>query len=251
MQRYFVFNDENWTKNTVTITGEDVHHIVRVMRSRVGDAIICTNQSQEAAICTISELSNDEIVAEIKEWLQKDVELPIDVTIAQGLPKGDKFEFILQKGTELGASSFIPFETERSIVRWDEKKMKKKQHRFEKIVKEASEQSHRLKIPSIQERMNLSQLIEASKSYSQCIFAYEEEARKDEYHLFSRVLSNLVRGSRLLICIGPEGGFTNKEAEILLNNHFQPVRFGPRILRTETAPLYALASISYQFEEIE
>ena len=128
--------------------------------------------------------------------------------------------------------------------------MKKKKERFEKIVKEASEQSHRVRIPSVEEQMNVTELIEASKQYDYCIFAYEEEAKKDEFQSFAHVLTNIKKGNRLLICIGPEGGFDDEEAKTLINNRFHPVRFGPRILRTETAALYALSSISYHFEEL-
>ena len=250
MQRSFILEDAQWTDETVTIIGEDVHHIHRVMRSQPGDKIICTGSNGTAAICAIEEISSEQVKVRIIEWIQQNVELPINVTIAQGLPKGDKFELILQKGTELGAASFIPFKAERSIVVWDEKKLRKKQQRFEKIVKEASEQSHRSVIPSIQKSVTLKQLLGLGKQYDACIFAYEEEARTDEFHSFASVLKNMKEGMRLLICIGPEGGFSESEAKALKEHEFHPVRFGPRILRTETAALYALSSISYHFEEL-
>lgn len=250
MQRYFILEDEQWTDETVTIIGKDVHHIHRVMRSQPGDKIICTGSNGATAICAIEEISSEQVKTRIIEWNEQKVELPINVTIAQGLPKGDKFELILQKGTELGASSFIPFKAERSIVVWDDKKMRKKKQRFEKIVKEASEQSHRSLIPIVQDSVTLKQLLELSKQYDACIFAYEEEARASEFQSFATVLKKMREGMRLLICIGPEGGFSEGEAKALVEQDFHPVRFGPRILRTETAALYALASISYHFEEL-
>lgn len=250
MQRYFILEDKNWSKQSVFITGDDVHHIKRVMRGKIGDSIICNRKDGKAAICEITEIGDEHVKAKLVEWLEHESELPVEVTIVQGLPKGDKFDFILQKGTELGASVFIPFRASRSVVVWDEKKMKKKKIRFEKIVKEASEQSHRTMIPKIEDAVNLQQLIEIGKSYDVCLFAYEEEAKKDSFQSFAEILTKVKQGMRLLICIGPEGGFTEQEVDELKNNGFQPVRFGPRILRTETASLYALASISYHFEEL-
>lgn len=250
MQRYFILNQENWMDNQVIITGNDVHHITRVMRNRLGDEIICNAESGKAALCKIQEISDERVLASIEDWLDREVELPIKVTIAQGLPKGDKFDMILQKGTELGAHAFIPFKAARSVVKWDDKKLTKKFQRFEKILKEASEQSHRQSIPTIQTPVNLDELLKVSRDYDFKIIAYEEEAKTDQYQSLADILKRLSKGMRLIVCIGPEGGFTEKEVEILKENDFYAVRFGPRILRTETAALYALASVSYHFEEL-
>ncbi|MHA6250932.1 16S rRNA (uracil(1498)-N(3))-methyltransferase [Oceanobacillus sp. CAU 1775] len=251
MQRYFILDEKSWNDNQVIITGDDVHHMNRVMRFKPGDHIICNDSEGKAARCEIIEIDTQQVVVNIKEWLENDAELPIDVTIAQGLPKGDKFDLILQKGTELGATEFIPTQLERSIVQWDNKKIAKKMQRFEKIIKEASEQSHRNSIPSIQEPMTLQSLINMSSDFDYKLFAFEDEARTKEHHSFATVLKQMKKGQRLLICIGPEGGFSKDEVNLLKENQFQAVRFGPRILRTETAALYALASISYHFEELE
>ncbi|RLL48037.1 16S rRNA (uracil(1498)-N(3))-methyltransferase [Oceanobacillus piezotolerans] len=248
MQRYFV-SSSNWNGNEVTIQGEDVHHIVKVMRNKPGDNIICNDELGKSAICEIKQMEVSSIIAEVLEWLDEDVEMPIHVTIAQGLPKGDKLDLILQKGTELGASAFIPFQSDRSVVVWDNKKIVKKMTRFSKIVKEASEQSHRTRIPTLHEPMNLDGIIKEGLLYDRKIFAYEEEAKGEHYHSFASILKDLVKGQKLLIVIGPEGGFSETEAQQLKSNGFETVRLGPRILRTETAPLYALASISYHFEE--
>ncbi|AIF43385.1 16S rRNA (uracil(1498)-N(3))-methyltransferase [Virgibacillus sp. SK37] len=249
MQRYFV-SETGWGTNEVTILGEDVHHINRVMRYKEGANIICNHPDGRAAICELLVITADSVQAEIKQWLNENVELPIQVTVAQGLPKGDKLELILQKGTELGAYAFIPFQAERSIVNWDKKKQEKKLIRFNKIVKEASEQSHRNQIPTIYNTMTVERLIEDSAKYDIKLYAYEEQAKVSEYKSFGTVLSNVTTADKILICIGPEGGFSPEEAGQLNENGFQAIRLGPRILRTETAALYALASISYHFEEL-
>lgn len=249
LQRYFVA-EANWNNDQVHITNDDANHIIRVMRFQIDDQIICNHTNGQAALCRITAINQDYVVANVEEWLEENVELPIAVTIAQGLPKGDKMDMIFQKGTELGASSFIPFEAERSIVKWDKKKMEKKLIRFAKIVKEASEQSHRNKVPVIHPKMNITELIQVSKQYNVKVFAYEEEAKTSQFKSFSNVLTKLKLHDQMLICVGPEGGFTRAEADELIKNGFISVRLGPRILRTETAALYALACISYQIEEL-
>ncbi|CDQ39610.1 MULTISPECIES: 16S rRNA (uracil(1498)-N(3))-methyltransferase [Virgibacillus] len=249
MQRYFV-PAATWSEQTIKIIGDDVHHIKRVMRFKVGDQIICSHPDGHAAICKITILDNNVVYVDIVEWLDQNVELPVEVTIAQGLPKADKLEMIVQKGTELGASNFIPFQASRSVVKWDEKRQDKKLKRLSKIVKEASEQSHRNKVPMIYPNQSLSELIDLASSYDFKVFAYEEEAKTSEYHSLSSVLKQVGEQQRIFVCIGPEGGFTEAEAVSLKDNGFQAIRLGPRILRTETASLYALACISYHFEEM-
>ncbi len=249
LQRYFISSSE-FNGNDVQIIGDDVHHITRVMRNVIGDQIICNNDQGQAARCRITEIAEDRVHVVVEEWLNEIVELPINVTIAQGIPKGDKFELILQKGTELGATSFIPFQAERSVAVWDNKKLIKKMTRFRKIVKEASEQSHRNKVPIIDKSMSIKELIEEGKKYDVAIFAYEEEAKVKSQNFFGTIIDKLLPSQNLMVCIGPEGGFSKKESEQLKENGFQPVRLGPRILRTETAALYVLASISYHFEEL-
>ncbi|GGA68732.1 16S rRNA (uracil(1498)-N(3))-methyltransferase [Ornithinibacillus halotolerans] len=250
MQRYFV-PENNWQSNSVSIDGEDAHHIIRVMRMQIGDEIICNTPQGQSATCKISMIQEKEVVAEIIGWLDKSSELPVFVTIAQGLPKGDKMDLVLQKGTELGAKAFIPFQAERSVVKWDSRKVEKKLSRYAKIVKEASEQSHRNYLPEIKSVMNLQALIMESKRYDVKIIAYEEEAKTDTFRSFASIVKSLSKDSKVLVCIGPEGGLSMEEVNKLKEYDFIPVRLGPRILRTETAALYVLSSISYHLEELE
>lgn len=250
MQRYFV-TASGWSDTDVTITDDAIHHITRVMRMEIGDKIICNHPEGKAAICAIITMTEDKIVTEIEEWQDQTVELPVRVTIAQGLPKGDKLELILQKGTELGAAAFIPLQAERSIVKWDTKKANKKNERFKKIIKEASEQSHRTLLPQMEKIASLQDLITRSASFDHKLVAYEETARGFSTKKLSHFFKQMAPAQQVLLCIGPEGGFSQKEINELHKADFQSVRLGPRILRTETAALYALASISYHFEELE
>ncbi|MEK5441777.1 MULTISPECIES: 16S rRNA (uracil(1498)-N(3))-methyltransferase [unclassified Fredinandcohnia] len=244
MQRYFV---DHINETQATITGEDVHHITRVMRMSVGDSIFCCYNGR-VAICTITEITNDTVLANVVEWVENSNELPIKVCIASGLPKGDKLEYVIQKGTELGASEFVPFVAARSIVKWDEKKGQKKVERWGKIAKEAAEQSHRGMVPNVTKPLSFRELLSFSQSYTYKVVAYEEDAKRGENSNLARLLSQMQNGESLFVVIGPEGGLTEKEVSSLIENEFISCSFGPRILRTETAPLYVLSAVSYHFE---
>ena len=248
MQRYFT-KEKNWDEKYVYIVGDDAHHINRVMRMKIGERIICNHPDERAAICEIIDISKEAVKVEIIEWIDEDAELPVSITIAQGLPKGNKLEIILQKGTELGANNFILFEGDRSIAKWDKKKSDQKLNRYRKIVKEASEQCHRNKIPEI-DVIPLQTILENGSDYDIMMYAYEEEAKKDQFSSFAKALSSIKPGQKAIIFIGPEGGFSEREADLFHKYDCQAIRLGARILRTETASLYALASVSYHFEEL-
>lgn len=247
MQRYFVPRD-NWRDDRVIITGEDAKHILKVMRMQDGDQIICSDNGGRTSLCEIVELGGDTVEVLVLKDVETQAEMPVFVTIAQGLPKGDKLEYIVQKGTELGAVSFFPFAADRSVVKWDEKKAAKKQERLEKIAKEAAEQSHRSRVPEILKPGSFSDLLKMAEQYNIKIVAFEEEAKQQETSRFASVLHSASRKDSILCVIGPEGGISEKEAISLREHGFVLCGLGPRILRTETAPLYMLSAISYHFE---
>lgn len=249
MQYYFVDKNQ-WQGDQVTITGDDYHHIVNVMRKKVDDHVICSHPEGKQAICQITAV-DDDVTLRIIDYLDATTELPIDVTIVQGLPKGDKLDWIVQKATELGARSFVPFNAVRSIVKWDKKKEGKKLDRLRKIVKEASEQSHRQILPEIHSVQTLANVVELSQGYDHLFMAYEETTRELASAKLSHRFKRIQPGDRVLIVIGPEGGLDEKEVRAFYEANFQAIRIGPRILRTETAPLYLLSALSYYFEETE
>ncbi|WP_028399251.1 16S rRNA (uracil(1498)-N(3))-methyltransferase [Ectobacillus panaciterrae] len=244
MQRYFV---EQIKSNEAILTGDDAHHIARVMRMQPGDELYCCANGK-TALCTIAEITNEFVKAAVVQWVEESNELPVFVTIASGLPKGDKLELVLQKGTELGAAAFLPFQAKRSIVKWDAKKGDKKVERWMKIAKEAAEQSHRAVVPSVYAPVSFKEMVMMGKEYDACIVAYEEEAKQGEKANFAKTMEQLQRGQKVLIVFGPEGGLAEEEVRLLREHSFIACSLGPRILRTETAPLYALSAVSYYFE---
>lgn len=245
MQRYFL-EDKESANGYLTITGDDAKHITKVMRQSVGEELIAV-VAGKVYLAKITEIDLDVQVKLIRE-LEDRSELPKRVTIACGLPKGDKLELITQKATELGMNALLPYSAERSIVKWDGAKSVKKIERLKKIAKEAAEQSHRSHIPDIQAVHSFKELANAVKNYDVAIVAYEEEAKKSGGRRFAEILESLYDKDSILLVFGPEGGISETEAAALKEAGALFTALGPRILRTETAPLYALSAISYEFE---
>ncbi|ADH99867.1 16S rRNA (uracil(1498)-N(3))-methyltransferase [Salisediminibacterium selenitireducens] len=247
MQRYFVEADQ-MKEDLFILTGDDAHHISKVMRMTDGDRIICCMPDGSCGTATIQSTAEGRVHAELETWLKETSEMPVEVTLAQGLPKGDKLELIIQKATELGVSSVIPVQMSRSIAKIDEKKAGKKVVRWRKIAKEAAEQAHRNRVPCISEPVSFTRVQGLVEEYDLVIAAYEEEGKAGNHHALPVLLNGLLPGQRILVIIGPEGGFSPEEIEKLERAGVRSVSIGPRILRTETAPLYVLAAVSYQIE---
>ncbi|MBS4217099.1 16S rRNA (uracil(1498)-N(3))-methyltransferase [Bacillus sp. FJAT-49711] len=247
MQRYFI-NESFRDQKFVRISGEDFHHITRVMRMDVGDPFYIVFENAKAASVKIKQITDSFVEADIIDLENEEKELPVYVAIASGLPKGDKLEWIIQKGTELGASEFIPFIASRSVVKWESKKEVKKLERWKRIAKEAAEQSHRQVLPVIQKPYILKELLQYSNNFDWKIVAYEEAAKEGEKSNLVRILQSAKPKDKILFVFGPEGGITVPEKNELITHGFEICGLGPRILRTETAPLYALTALSYQFE---
>jgi 16S rRNA (uracil1498-N3)-methyltransferase len=246
LQRYFLETpfDEG---GHAFISGDDGKHIAKVMRMEIGDRLIAVD-NEEAFISEITHIRPEGVTVKKTDDSLPSNEMEVKVTIACGLPKGDKLDLIVQKGTELGMSSIIPFEAERSIVKWDSKKGDKKVERLRKIAKEAAEQCHRTIIPEIVAPMSFKQLLQESRNYDIRFFADEEDAKGTDPNRIADRLKNVYHKQTVFVVFGPEGGLSRREAEEMRSADFLSVSLGPRILRTETAPLYFLSAMSYEFE---
>lgn len=242
MQRYFL-SPQQFGKNHVQIVGDDVHHIVRVMRMRVGDELICSDGWGRDVLARITRILPDEVQAEILAEMKEQRELPVEVAVAQALPKGDKMDWVIQKGTELGASSFIPFHASRSVVQLDGKKAEKRLLRWQKIAKEAAEQAHRSILPQVHAPTTWHECLSLARDYPLRLMANEMEDSARLSHLLPPQCP-----PRLFLLIGPEGGWTEEEVSQAQEAGFLSVSLGKRILRTETAALYVLSALSFRYE---
>lgn len=241
MQRYFT--DYPIQKNvSFLVSGNNFHHLIIVMRSKVGDEAefvaknhkvfigkILATADQQAEILPITELKNS-------------AELPVEVTIACGISKGDKSEYIVQKSTELGARHFVFLPTAFSVAKWPAKKINRKIERLQKVAKSAAEQSHRNYVPTVTYVNSLQDLKQLPAAFK--IVAYEESAKNGEHTQLHHQIEQMQSNSTVLSLFGPEGGLAPNEVTQLQDAGFTSVGLGPRILRAETAPLYLLTAIS-------
>lgn len=245
MQRYFL---NSVSPEELHLDKEQIHHVLRVMRMRVGDKIEVVLSNQRCGIAEITAIDNDKVAL---QWVADDTtvkELPVHVTVACGLTKGDKLEWVVQKATELGANAFVPLETMWSVVKWEDKKAHKKIERLQKIAQEAAEQSRRNVIPEILPLYNVEKMVKTFSTYDAVVVAYEEQAKQGEMSALKRVISQLENGGKLLVIFGSEGGLAPKEVEKFVQHGAVLCGLGPRILRAETAPLYVLSALSYALE---
>lgn len=247
MQRYFI-DQPYQTQAEYALSGEPFHHMIRVMRMTAGSQVGLVFRDQLAIIAAISRIDEETVYLTEIEKEQQKKELPIYVTIASGYPKGDKLDWIVQKGTELGAAAFIGFPAQTSVVKWDEKKLHKKQQRLHKIAQEAAEQSQRQVVPSVTLLANETSFWPQLSAYDHILVAYEESAKQGESAMLLQILDQVKPGSKVLAIFGPEGGLTSTEIKLAETHQAALCGLGPRILRTETAPLYFLSAVSVQLE---
>lgn len=242
MQRYFVTHDNYLSQQ---IIGSDVFHIKNVMRSKPGDQIIVCD-GEIASLCEITKIEQEVVLFEIKSTLDGNSELPFFVSLYQGYPKGDKLDDIIRHSVELGIYDIYPTIMKRSIFKLDEKKRESKLLRFNKIAKEAAEQSHRISLPKVIDIVNLAKI--DFTDYDIKIVAYEESAKQNENNEFKKNIKQITNGAKVAIVIGPEGGIDKSEIDLLVQEGFVLCGLGPRILRTETAIMYILSAMSYEWE---
>lgn len=256
MQRYFI-PPEQFQEGIVVITGEDARHIGKVMRGRPGDKVIVSDGVAREALAEIEHIEQDRVTAVIVERLDMTSEPWVQVTIAQSLPKGDKMETVIQKCTEIGAVAFVPFLSARTVVQYDAKKEGKRLERWRKIAKEAAEQSHRNRIPDITPPLSWKELLDSFAGYDLVCYCYEKEHGHQLRDVIVPFMEQIAEKSRwqrtqprLLLVIGPEGGFTEEESLAAEQAGACSTGLGRRILRAETAGMTALACILYESGEM-
>ena len=236
MQRYFANIDKNFN---VCFSKEDEHHILHVMRMKVADEIEVVD-NQKVYLCRIDKVNPLEV--SVIHEIANDVEIKEDITLLFALTKGDKTDLVLQKATELGVKKVALITSERTVVSYDNKDIDKKIARFSKIMKEASEQSHRVVVPELLGIFNLKNLPKEVFSDINYV-AYEKDASKTD-----EMFEGLTKGKSISILVGPEGGFSEQEIGNLVKQGFIRTSLVKRILRAETAAIYALSVLGYLLE---
>jgi 16S rRNA (uracil1498-N3)-methyltransferase len=233
MQQYMIQN-ECFKQDSVTFSSDDLHHIFKVMRCNVNDQVEVLNIQTSKKY--LVKLNDDKKSATIVEEITFNRDLFSNLTLAYGLVKADKLEFVLQKASELGVTKFIPLKMDHSIIKYDEKKLASKRVRWEKIVKEACEQAHRNSLMKISDPMSVKQLLQ--ESYDIKLVAYEKASLSD------KIRNHDLSEKNVIVVIGPEGGISLQEIDLLTKADYQIVTLGKRVLRTETAVISALSIIT-------
>lgn len=230
MNRFFALDIKG------TLTKEDEHHLLRVLRATEGMQVELVLDGAPY-LATIDSLKPLHFT--IGEALIN-TESPLEIHLFQGYSKGDKMDFVFQKGTELGAQHFYPMMTENTDIRIDEKRKRKKEEHYRGVVEAAAKQAKRSRIPTIHETLTLKDALEIAKDM-EIVFCYEKATEPIQAQ----------KGKPLAIFIGPEGGFSDEEVDLFASYGAAPLSLGPRILRTETAGIVALTILQYTLGDLQ
>ena len=230
----------------VFISGGDVNHIKNVLRLEVGDWIVACDGNGTDYVSRIQSICSDEVVASIEKVQPTGTELPVRITLFQGMPKKDKLELIIQKAVELGACEIVPVMTKRTVVKLsEEKKINKRLERWQSIAYAAAKQCGRGIIPTVHKPVSYEEALAMADQLDYNVIPYElqtgmEEARK--------IVDQACKQRSLGIFIGPEGGFEPEEVERAMTRNIHPMTLGKRILRTETAGMALLSILMFQMQ---
>ena len=235
----FKVTDQQIIGRKVTISGTDYKHIVKVLRIKPDNKIILFDSKGTEYDCIVKDIFNKELVVEIINKYEINRESHLNISLFQGITKGDKMDLIVQKATELGVNSIYPVATERSEVR-----NTNKISRWQKIADESIKQCGRTNSHSVNTEIKFNELFDIQKSDLNIIFYENEKSLK------IKNLKNNKNINSVSILIGPEGGFSENEVKIAELNNFKSIGVGPRILRSETASIAAITLLQHHFGDI-
>lgn len=238
-----IYQNSQFTVNTsVTLSDDAFGHVVRVLRLKEGDSITLFNGEEafqySATLCNVSKKSAD---ANITERIENDTESPLNIHLGQGISRGDRMDFTLQKSVELGVNTITPLFTERCGVKLNAERLEKKRQQWQKIVVSACEQSGRATVPIVAEPMHLEEWL-----------AQETSALKINLHPKAQhsIMSLPIENTRVRLLVGPEGGLSDEEITKANQHDFHDVLLGPRVLRTETAALTAITALQCRYGDL-
>lgn len=227
----------------IPVEGAAANHITRVLRLRAGEPLTLFNGNGAEYAATILEFHRDTVVVEVGQEVAVSRESPLPFTLAQGISRGERMDWILQKATELGGSRIVPVFTERSVVRLDARQAERKLQHWRGIAVAACEQCGRNIVPRIAHPTDLFDFVSngVEPQMTRLLLSPTSDVSIDEVS---------VSAAGVTVLIGPEGGLTENEQEVALRAGFTSVRMGPRVLRTETAAIAALTLLQHRFGDL-
>lgn len=238
MTRFFVSPDE-LRNDQLTLTGENAQH-AKVLRLKAGESVMVCDGEGSECLCEVTHIDANQLTVSVVSRGQSEAEAAVSVSVYMAFSKGDKLEHVIQKATELGAIEIVAFPTARCVSRPDEKSLRKKLDRWQKIAASASEQSGRGIVPSVIALGSYQEALERAIKADKALLFYENE------HATTLRMA-LEKGSYRTVSLltGPEGGLDSKEVQMAENVGLTVCTLGRRILRCETAPLCALSAVMY------
>lgn len=244
---YRFFEDINsLDEKKIILSKENAHHMISVLRMDEKENFEVVID-KKVYLCNLSSLDKQNATALIKDSYDDKNESNLKINLYQGLPKSDKLDLIVQKAVELGVSKIIPFESSRTVVKWDSKKEEKKIKRLEEIAHAAAKQAKRSVVPEIKKSISFKNLVNEMEN-GLSVIAYENRGKT-----LKEVLTEYKRdeeNKEVNIVIGPEGGFSEEEVRAIEEKGAFSVHLGNRILRTETAAIALMAMIQYEIGDI-
>lgn len=241
----FFAQHHNISDDLIVLDGTDYNHIKNVLRLKPGSSIQIKSGDNKTYYCTVKEFEDDRVLCEISEVVLQDTELPVNVTIFQGLPKAEKMETVIQKTIELGAVRIVPVAMERSITKLDEKKAENKLKRWRSIAQAAAQQSKRSLVPEVSDVCDFKDALKQAAECDKILMPYE---CAEGFGYTREILDNIKPGESIAVFIGPEGGISSGELEAANDAGADVISLGKRILRTETAALMLMSVMIYLFE---
>ena len=223
------------------LPSDAAHHVVTVLRMGAGRPLVLFNGRGSEFCAVIVEASKKNVCVEIKEENKISRESPLMTELAIGISRGDRLDWVLQKATELGVTRIVPLFTERTEVKLSKERLKKKQEQWHKICVTACEQCQRNLLPYVAEAQSLVDYLSDSSADQKYVL----------HHRSQKKLSINQRTSSVALLVGPEGGLSDAEIELAQLHGFEPLTLGPRVMRTETAPLAALSLMQYVWGDLQ
>ncbi len=253
MPRFFVPSDQiDIEANSISIKGDDAHHISRSLRMAAGEHITVCDMRGTEYYCVLDAFSPEAVTAKILSSSSTNSEPPFDFHLYQALPKGDKLDAIIQKSVECGASSITTFESDRCIARERDGKTERKLERRQKIALEAAKQCGRGIVPVVYSGADFKEAIDRAKTADVPVFCYEGDGTESLKLLIKKRIAELsaapCKKISISAVVGSEGGFSKAEADYARENGMLMAGLGGRILRTETVSSFVLGCIVYELE---
>lgn len=243
----FYLPRKNLRDNRGVLYGQELAHLRKVLRLVPGDRITVFDESGWEHEAIIRRLTAQEGEIEILRSYEAERESPLRLTVAVGLTKGEKMDFVVEKATELGVQAIVPFTSAFSVPKLYDQKIAARTERWRKIALSAIKQCGRTRVPEILPLIEFQALVSGEWPATLKLFFWEKEQRQslDQAH------ATHSNAGSLLLAVGPEGGFTAQEAQLAQSHGFEPVKLGPRVLRAETAAVAALSLVQFLWGDLK